>query len=368
MHIEIIADLFTRQKTGVGNYVFNLINELNKICTDISLIHYDRVPGYNTKRYPNILKGKILETYSWYLSLPFYINKNPGGRIIHNPSQTPTFFTINSPYIITVHDITALKMPGMHKWGRILFTRMCLGRTLKHADKIIAVSHSTRKDLLDAFPFLSPHDIAVVHEAAGARYTIIESSARLESCRKRYGLPEKFILFIGTLEPRKNIERLLQAYASVHNKLKLPLVIAGKKGWKYRAIFEAVERLQIKNSVIFTGYLPESDIPVLYNLAEIFMYPALYEGFGLPVLEAMQSGCPVITSSVSSLPEVAGDAAVLVDPYSAEQIAESMVLLLSDASLRSHYRQAGTEHAKQFSWEKCARETLRIYREASGEH
>jgi glycosyltransferase involved in cell wall biosynthesis len=220
---------------------------------------------------------------------------------------------------------------------------------------------------LSYYPFLREEKIRVINEAANENFKIIQAKDILDDCMKRYNLPEKFILYVGTLEPRKNIVRLLQAFSGVHEKTGVPLTIVGKKGWKYKEIFNTFLDLNLEEKVLFTGYVEPEELPALYNLATLFVYPSLYEGFGLPPLEAMQCGCPVVTSSVSSLPEVVGDAAIKVNPRSIQEIEQAMCRLLSDENLRNNYIEQGVKQAEKFSWERCARETYQVYQEVWNE-
>ncbi|MCD6594796.1 glycosyltransferase family 4 protein [bacterium] len=180
--------------------------------------------------------------------------------------------------------------------------------------------------------------------------------------RKKYNLPKKFIMFLGTIEPRKNLVGLLKAYSSIHTKIEHKLVIVGGKGWKYSNIFETIEKLQIKDKIIFTGFVATGDLPAIYSSADIFVYPSFYEGFGIPLLESMACGTPVMTSDISSMPEVVGDVALLFDPYSVEDIAEKILKLARDNSMRNILSEEGIERAKKFSWEKSARKILNIYK------
>ena len=366
MKIKIIADSVNKFKTGIGNYTFNLITGLQQIGAGLSLINYEKVENFHTELYPNILKDRFLETYSWYLTLPFLIKPEPPA-IIHNPTQVPTFFRFKHKNIITINDLSALKFPEQHKLGRRLITDLFLPRTLKKADKIIAISRNTKEDILSYYPFLKEDKIRVIHLAANEDFRTIQDENVLDDCRKRYNLHEKFILYVGTLEPRKNLVRLLHAFSSVHEKTGVPLTIVGKKGWKYKKIFETLRDLNLEQKVLFTGYVEPGDLPALYNLATLFVYPSLYEGFGLPPLEAMQCGCPVITSNVSSLPEVVGDAAIKVNPCSIQEIEQAMCSLLSDENLRTDYIKRGIKQAEKFSWERCARETFQVYQEVWNE-
>ena len=181
--------------------------------------------------------------------------------------------------------------------------------------------------------------------------------------RQRRGLPERFVLFVGTLEPRKNLARLVEAFARVRDG-RVGLVLAGGKGWLYDELFARVEALGLSRGVILPGYVKNDELPLWYNAAIGLVYPSLYEGFGLPVLEAQACGTPVLTSNVSSLPEAAGDASSMVDPYDVEELAAGLDRLLTDELLRHELRERGLAHAKQFSWPRTARETARVYRRA----
>jgi glycosyltransferase involved in cell wall biosynthesis len=183
----------------------------------------------------------------------------------------------------------------------------------------------------------------------------------IEAVKARYGIAGDYALFVGTLQPRKNLIRLIEAFSNFRFPISdFRLVIAGKKGWLYQEIFRWVEELGLEKKVVFTGYVPEGDLPVLLSGARLFVFPSLYEGFGLPVLEAMACGTPVVCSNASSLPEVAGDAAVLVDPQDVEGLAAAMERVLGDEELRAELIVRGFEQARKFSWERCARETLDV--------
>jgi glycosyltransferase involved in cell wall biosynthesis len=185
----------------------------------------------------------------------------------------------------------------------------------------------------------------------------------VDAFREERQLPDRFILFVGTLEPRKNVANLIQAYAQLPPD-RPPLMLIGGKGWLYDEIYERIEALNLSDEIHFVGYVPLDDLPWWYNAAELFVYPSLYEGFGLPPLEAMACGTPVITSSSSSLPEVVGQAGVLVDPNDSQMLAEAMQHVLVDTDARTRMKAAGVERAKGFSWEQTARHTLGSYRQA----
>jgi glycosyltransferase involved in cell wall biosynthesis len=186
---------------------------------------------------------------------------------------------------------------------------------------------------------------------------------KVASFRQQRGLPEKIILFVGTIEPRKNLARLVEAYSHLRDR-SVKLVIGGARGWLYEEVFARVEELELTGDVLFPGYIPPDELPLWYNVAELFVYPSLYEGFGLPPLEAMACGTPVITSNVSSLPEVVGEAGLTVDPMDSEGLAETINQMLDDGALRQSMRERGLARASRFSWTKAARETVRVYRRA----
>ncbi|MBD3277822.1 MAG: glycosyltransferase [Candidatus Aegiribacteria sp.] len=232
---------------------------------------------------------------------------------------------------------------------------------VKKASAIIAVSAFTAEEVESCFPGSSRKTI-VVHEAAPPEYSMVTDSQRLERTREKLNLPSRFVLFLGTLEPRKNLPRLLEAFAGICDKIPHKLVLSGPVGWKSSELEAKLHDPRIADRVQLTGFVDAEDIPPLLSLAEIFVYPSLYEGFGLPVLEAMACGTPVITSTTSSLPEVAGDAALLVDPESSSAISGALVRLARDEDLRDELKELGLQRSRKFSWTRAAGETLDVYR------
>lgn len=233
--------------------------------------------------------------------------------------------------------------------------------TLYKASAVITDSMASRNDLMQFFKVPSSK-LRVIYLAAEELFFVKLSESERQTILRRYGLTEGYVLFVGVLQPRKNLERLLHAFALLRPKFEcLPLVIVGKLGWKTQRLLQLVNELKLGDCVKFIGYVSDEDLPAVYQSAKIFTYPALWEGFGLPVLEAMASGVPVLTSATSSLIEIASDAAVLVDPLSVRSIFEGMYQLLTDEKLRDELRQRGLERARQFSWLKTAKETLQVY-------
>jgi glycosyltransferase involved in cell wall biosynthesis len=268
------------------------------------------------------------------------------------------------PVVVTVHDLTLLRHPelGTRRLRRLVSR---VGPEVRAAHHVIADSAATRHDLIELLA-VPPERIHVVHLGCHARFRPVPADAARAAVGERYGLRDPYILHVGTLEPRKNLATLIRAYARLRRERPIPqgLVLAGDRGWKYEPILRLVEDLGLHAAVQFTGPVPAEDLPALYNAADLFVYPSLYEGFGLPPLEAMACGTPVVTSNVSSLPEVVGDAALLVDPHDECALTEAMARALSDTELRQDMRARGLERARHFSWERSARETLAVYEEA----
>jgi glycosyltransferase involved in cell wall biosynthesis len=225
---------------------------------------------------------------------------------------------------------------------------------------------ATKCDLIERYG-TEPDKITVVYPGYDeATFQPVRDEEVIEAVKARYGIAGDYILFVGTLQPRKNLIRLVKAFADCRSPIAdCRLVIAGKKGWLYQEIFRRVEELGLEKKVVFTGYVPEGDLPALLSGAHLFVFPSLYEGFGLPVLEAMACGTPVVCSNASSLPEVAGDAALMVDPLDVEGLATAMERVLSDEELRAELTERGFKQARKFSWERCARETLAVLERAA---
>jgi glycosyltransferase involved in cell wall biosynthesis len=263
---------------------------------------------------------------------------------------------------VTLHDLGYLHYPAAHRPADRRYLHASTRWSAHQATAVIADSCATRDDLVAAYGV--PRDrIHVIYLGRDEALTPVDDAGELARVRAAYGLGERYLLYVGTLQPRKNLARVIAAFARVCDRVELggvQLVLAGKKGWLYDDLFAAVERLGLRGRVAFPGYIPDADLPALLSGGTAFVFPSLYEGFGIPVLEAGGCGVPVITSNTSSLPEVAGDAALLVDPHDVEAIAEAMYRLVTDEALRAELTRRGLENVKRFSWEKCARETLAV--------
>ena len=255
--------------------------------------------------------------------------------------------------VLTVHDISPQVVPQYYTWkARAWHHFINIPKLLKRANKLIAVSEFTKTSLIENLKVPADKIVVAPLGVDHENYRPNLSVDKLRDVRNRYGLPGDFVLFVGTVEPRKNLSRLIEAIEQLDEPISL--VIAGRLGWKYAGLLKQINRSPKRRSIILLGYVPESDKPYILKLASVFAYPSMYEGFGLPILEAMAVGTPVITSNVSSLPEVAGDSALLINPYNVSDIADGIKRLHTDAQMREYYITKGIERSHQFTWAKCA--------------
>jgi len=368
MRIGIITDSIDGKGGGIGVYVYNLIKNLNIIDKENKyyLIHYMRtdLDIYKSNKEIVIHRPKIpLKSAIWrYGILPRKL-RNQGIDLIHDPYEIgPLSFDIPFKKIITIHDVTPLLFPKLYGLIGIMLHKILYKKTVRNVDKIITCSTFSKKDIIKYLK-VSQEKIKVIYNAADEKFKPLKQKEIIE-VRQKYNLGAQFILYVGLLHPRKNIPSLIKAYHKLKKEgMGNKLVIAGKRSGKYKEIFKTVERLNLQKNVIFTGYVPDEDLPALYNAADLFVYPSLYEGFGLPPLEAMACGTPVITSNTSSLPEVVGNAGIMIDPYDVDGLAKAMYKVLRNDRLRDDMIKKGLKRAKMFSWEKAAKETLDVYEE-----
>lgn len=281
--------------------------------------------------------------------------------LLHSPvSALPLWAPCKT--VVTVLDLTFRFFPKTMKWWSRWYWGYFLSRAAKKADKVIVPSKSTGSALLKSLS-LSEEQVSVVELCCSESFFQHVSAERIESTKRNNRITGKYILTVGTLEPRKNITTLIEAFAIVSKAIEIKLVIAGARGWLFHPIFKKVEALGITRDVIFTGHVPEEDLPALYQGAELFVFPSLYEGFGLPPLEAMASGIPVVASNSSSIPEVVGDSGILVDAHDVKAFAVAITKLCNDANYRAILGKMGKQRARQFTVEKMGKKTVKIYQE-----
>ena len=370
MRIAVDVRALTVPPTGTGIYTYNLLKEIAKLdreneywlCAHQPLFSEDLTQNTNFHLQINRAPLGIL----WQqLRLPRILTKFKID-LFHSPLFTLPF-SPSCPSIVTVHDLVFKMFPHKHTlWNRTV-TNILTKRAVKIACRIIVNSENTKRDLVN-FLSVDEEKIKVTLLAAADVYHPIRDTQLLREVRKKYVRDEKFILYVGTLEPRKNLLSLIKSYNEFKKEVSHPpkLLLVGRQGWDYKSILKTISLF--KKEIILTGYLPLKELVLLYNACEFFVYPSIYEGFGLPPLEAMACGKPVITSNTSSLPEVLGKAGIMVNPLNVEEIKEAMVKLWNSAKLREDKGIKSLERAKMFSWQKTAQATLKIYEEVFNEN
>jgi glycosyltransferase involved in cell wall biosynthesis len=257
--------------------------------------------------------------------------------------------------------MTFFLFPHLHTRSKRLFFPFAIRSSVRQADALVAISESTRQDTIRLLG-VSRQKIFTTQLGVNSEFCVINDQVLLAGVREKYNLPEAFILYVGLVEPRKNVPSLINAYKSlVDQGTNFNLVIVGRFGWMFQEVFKQTEELGLEDRVLFTGYIPQEDLPIVYNLASLFVYPTWYEGFGFPALEAMACGTPVVTTRVSSLPEIVGDAGVLVPSGDRQALAAAMAEVLSDSTQYEQLRTKGLQRAAYFTWERTARETVKVY-------
>lgn len=397
-----IRPLMDREYSGVSWYALDLLtaifqqDKINEYCLyynsgrDISA----RMPKFEqgnvriiSTSFPNKLFNYFLQNILGWPKLdkivPSIKRGGPASAgtgcvdIFWLPHLNFASFSKKCRKILTIHDLSFLVFPEFFSWRKNFWHKMLnVKKQVLAADRIVAISENTKNDIIKFFN--APADkISVIYSGVGNEFrpwrrdlkaeTALEPKNNIEALEKikvKYGLPEKFILNIGTIEPRKNIVGLVQAFDLTMedpNAKDYYLVIVGAGGWKNKEIYNAISLAKHKDKIKVIGYIEKSERVYFYNLAAIFCYPSFYEGFGLPILEAMASGAPVITSAVSALPEVAGDAALYVDPNDIATISKAMLQLITDPGLSRQMAERGFAQAKKFSWPKTAENYIRIF-------
>jgi len=351
MKIGIDAQTTMGQKTGFGFYVKNLVENLKKI---------DKKNQYFLFKPKASCDFSAPKRFIWDQIRISKLAKEKKVDILHQPCfSLPLFY--GGKIVATIHDLIAVKYgEDIPFFSRMYFSKW-MPLTYKKADAIISISEHTKRDIIKYFR-IPEEKITVIYEAANASYKKIDDQKGIGDVRKKYQTGDKYLLHIGTLNPRKNLLFLVDVFSEVIKKHKdYNLVIVGKEGWYFDQLYEKVKKLDLKNKIRFTGYIDEKDKAYLYNGASLFVFPSLYEGFGLPPLEAMSCGIPVISSKTSSMPEVVGDAGILLSPNDKKSWIKNINNVLSDKKLQKQMSEKSLERAKYFSWEKCAKQTLKVY-------
>ncbi len=375
MRILIDASQIPLERVGVGVYAYHLLQELVREA-GVDELHV--VVQDDDDELLELLRAKahvIAVRAAWFRRLPLrflleqvlvpVLAARRRVDVIHSLHYSFPLLAPGRRRVVTLHDMIFFRFPALHLSGKARYFRTFIRLAARLADGLLFVSRSSRDDFETLFP--RSHAVRAVSPlACDARFRPASEVDAGRDLRRRYGLPERYVLFVGTLEPRKNLPRLLEAFHGIAGRFPtVDLVVCGKQGWGIEPVLEAVQRLGLAGRVHLTGYVAEADKPELYRQARVFVYPSLYEGFGIPVLEALASGVPVITSRVSSMPEVAGEAAVLIDPEDTAAIREALAHLLGDEDARERLGQLGPARARLFDWRRTADVTRSLYAAAA---
>ena len=365
-----------RQGGGIGRYTRELLRALGEVdtSTEYRLFYAapSGAPGHALPPLPANFSVRHLPFDDIWLARVWHRARAPlpvdwiTGPIdlFHSPDFTLPPTRRSTRTLLTVHDLSFVRDPDSAVPVLRAYLNQVVPRSVARADRVLADSQATRDDLIALYR-TPPEKISVLYSGVNPVFQPVRDPAALAAVRARYGLGQApFILAVGTLQPRKNFARLVQAFALLDTP-EANLVIAGGKGWLYDAIFAEVERQRLGPRVIFPGFVADDDLPALYSAASVLAYPSTYEGFGLPILEAYACGTPVVTSTASCLPEVAGGGALLAPPTDVAALAEALSRAYGDSALRARLIQAGAARARQFSWQNSARQLLELYQQLS---
>lgn len=347
-------------QSGIGTYTVNLLDHLGRQpdAEILPLAHFPIDSDWLESRRRG--RFQLNKTLWMQAVLPWQLARL-GADVCHFTNRVASWRT-PCPSIVTIHDATLWLFPEHHPRRRLLAMRPLIPLAARRAKAIIAVSHSAKRDIVRILK-VPAHRVHVVYEAAAPIFQPLTGDACLSAVRRQYQLPDRFVLHVGTLEPRKNLVRLLEAYSQLRRDghQTHALVLVGSRGWKDAEVFGTIERLGLSGLVHVLGYVPTEGLVALYNLADSLAFPSLYEGFGLPVVEAMACGTPVVVSRCGALPEVAGSAAEFVDATDVDSIAAGLRRVLSDPDRQAELRDKGRARAAHFSWVEAATQTRHVY-------
>ncbi|HEX8137143.1 MAG TPA: glycosyltransferase family 1 protein [Pyrinomonadaceae bacterium] len=371
MHVGIDGFPLVAPRTGIGHYTFELAralaqaapsDEFELISPTPSSLPEELGPGWPTNLRASSPQGALLNRRWWAVGLPLYLRR-ARLDIFHGTNYEAPLWNSGCT-VVTIHDLSLLLHADKHEERLARRARRRLPLVVRQASMIITATESVKREICEHLKVNA--DRVAVTPYAPRRTLGSVSPAQAAEVRRRLGVEDQFILFVGTVEPRKNLTALVRAFAEVlgHTSFRPQLVIAGRKGWLTDELDSLIERSGIRERLLLTGYVREEELAALYSSCRMCVYPSLYEGFGLPPLEAMQCGAPVITSNIEAIVETVGTAARLVPPTDAQALAQAITELLRDEAARSRLSQAGRERAAGFTWERTAQLTLDVYREA----
>ena len=358
-------------KSGLGRYSRTLTEALLPLLDEPPILFYNEIKG-RTEVFPaieNLPQHKIKMGYKpWRMAvlagqrLGIGFNRLvPDATLLHGMEHLLMPLK-GVPSVLTVHDLIFKLFPEHHKKLNYLYLNQAMPLFVKKADAIITISESSKKDLMEHYGTPS-EKIHVIYEAPELNFTPCDNIS-INTVRRKYNLPEQYLLVVGTIEPRKNYSRLVTAFMRLRETFKdLHLVVVGSRGWLFEDFFQTIDDLHASEYVIFPGYIPDQDLPQVYAGATVTVMPSIYEGFGLPILEGMASGSPVVCSNSSSLPELGGTVAKYFNPYDIEEMTHVLQQVLASETVRNKMRTDGILHAQQFTWHSTAEETLSVYKQ-----
>lgn len=365
LNAHLLSRSLTYRSAGVSRYIHGLMTHLPLVDDSLTYLAYIqdpelRVQGWQTRVSPWRTARPPARILWEQIAQPWALGRDRVD-LVHAPVYVGPLAT-RRPVLVTIHDLSVFRYPELFPKGNRIYLQSFTRLSARRAVRLIADSQSTRRDIQEILGISRSH-IDVIYPGVGNEMRPIEDPERLASLRSRHGLPERFILCVATLEPRKNLYLLLEAMARLVAQTDLPhhLVLAGGQGWFYESLNARVRALRLQDRVLFPGFVPDGELPLWYSAAELFVYPSRYEGFGLPPLEAMACGAPVIVSDQSSLPEVVGQAGVQLPPDDPEAWARTMAELLESPTRRAALREAGLQRAQSFGWRSTAAATAQLY-------
>ena len=371
MHIAIDAHSVGSQLAGNETYAVNLIEALAKVDqSNQYTLYVTRQSAIDrfANRWPNFkLKRTVPHTplVRIPVTLSAELRRNPVD-VLHVQYTAPPLAPC--PVVATIHDLSFEHLPETFNRRSRAQLRLTVRRTARKAAQILTLSEFSRQDIVDTYS-IAPDRVSVTPAAAASDFKPIEDETELRKIREAYGIERDYILSVSSIQPRKNLIRLIEAYSCLRGlrpEGKLPqLVLVGKRGWLDNETFRAAQRHSANNDIAFTGYVAERDLPALYSGATCFIYPSFFEGFGLPVLEAMQCGVPVIAGNRTSIPEVVGEAGLLFDPFDTNSLVQALTRMLDNPEYRAALRIQGLERAREFDWKQTAQLTLKAYQRAA---
>ena len=379
IHVGLNAQLLSLESTyrsaGISWYIYHLLQHLPESGDGF------RYTAFTGERRWTPVQGMAAALTRWPTQGPLgrivweqlaqpYALASRRVDLVHSPAYVlPAAWS--GPSVVTILDLSFMLFPERFRPLNRLYLNLFTRLSARRADRVIAISESTRRDAIRLLG-LNADKVQTVYCGVDAFFQPLDRQV-IEAYRQRQGLPDTFILFLGTIEPRKNVEGVIDAYHQLTQQWvasdgTLPnLVIGGARGWYYEEVYRKVQQLELDSRVHFVGYVPAEDMALLYNAARAFIYPSFYEGFGLPVLEAMACGTAIVTSNTSSLPEVIGDAGLKVDPENTEQLGAALHQLLTDHEMREKFQAHARQRAAGFTWNRTAQDTVAVYRQALGQ-